>query len=50
MGNNRETSETKEHKAKPRKMDLQFFPMSFHGSFSFLLSQDAYHALILDHL
>ena len=37
-------------KAKSRKMGLQFFPINFHGCFSFILRQNAYHALILDHL
>ena len=46
----RETNETKKNKAKPRKMGLRFFPVSFHDCFSFIVSQNAYHALILDHL
>ena len=37
-------------KAESRKMGLPFFPMKFHGCVSFILCQDAYHALILDHL
>ena len=35
---------------KNGKRDLQFFPINFHGCFSFILRQNAYHALILDHL
>ena len=41
--------------ARPRKPQkqgriLRFLPMNFHGCISFVLSQNAYHALILDHL
>ena len=38
------------NKAESKKMRLRFFPMNFHGCVSFILSQNAYHALILDHL
>ena len=38
------------NKAEFRKIGLRFFPMNFHGCISFTLSQNAYHALILDHL
>ena len=38
------------NKAESKKMELRFFPMNFHGYVSFILSQNAYHALILDHL
>ena len=31
-------------------MGLRFSAMNFHGCISFILSQNAYHALILDHL
>ena len=31
-------------------MGLQFFLMNFHGCISFILSQNAYHAVILGHL
>ena len=37
------------NKAEFRKMRLRFFPMNFHCCISFILSQIAYHALILDH-
>ena len=36
------------NKVEFRKMDLRFFPINFQGSF--ILSQNAYHALILGHL
>ena len=38
------------NKAESRKMGLRFFPMNFHGCISFILSENAYYALILDHL
>ena len=31
-------------------MGLRFFPMNFHACISFILSQNAYLAVILDHL
>ena len=37
------------NKAESKKMGLRFFPMNFHGCVSFILSQNEYHALILDH-
>ena len=38
------------NKAESRKTGLRFFPTNFHGCISFTLSQNAYHAVILDHL
>ena len=41
---------SEKNKTESRKMGLRFFPMNFHGCVSFILSQNAYHTLILDHL
>ena len=38
------------NKPESRKMKLQFFSMNFGGCISFILSQNAYLAFILDHL
>ena len=37
------------NKAASRKMGLRYFPMNFHGCVSFIMSQNVYLALILDH-
>ena len=37
-------------KAKSRKIKLRFFPTNIHGWISFILSQNAYHARVSDHL
>ena len=38
------------NKEESKKMGLRFFMMNFHGCFSFILSQNANDALILDYL
>ena len=38
---------TKKNKIEFREIRLQFFPMNSDGWISFILSQNAYHALIL---
>ena len=37
------------NKAESRKMGLRLIGMKFHGSISFISTQNAYHALVLDH-
>ena len=44
------TKETMKIRQNPEKMGLRFFTINFHGCFSFILSQNGYDALILDHL
>ena len=36
--------------AESRKMGLRFFLMNFHGCISFIMGQNVYLALTLDHL
>ena len=38
------------NKAESKKMGSRFFPMKCHGFISVILSQNANHAFILDHL